>query len=295
MEDVGEVATQSEQIGRRLNNLLTDPAAKLTEIRQQVSGLAQQQEQGVTRAEDIEAPGPLRDIHPAVIESLQLRVSGLEGLDRAFQRTSQIRNAGIAGRALAEQARRLVASDIVWDDLFKDPARQVLVDQDVRGVQVPDSNFVRQPDRIATASAMASIWQRVRGASTGGQACTPRGTGLVSTKALPSGTELSTQTLNTVEASEQLGFAVTVEDTGCSQEVRIPVTLTIRKSPENIVKTQTIPIINPGEQQTVTFRNIGQVPFATRTTITVAVKPVTGETRRENNSAEYPVIFSLGQ
>lgn len=295
MEDVGEVATQSEQIGRRLNNLLTDPAAKLTEIRQQVSGLAQQQEQGVTRAEDIEAPGPLRDIHPAVIESLQLRVSGLEGLDRAFQRTSQIRNAGIAGRALAEQARRLVASDIVWDDLFKDPARQVLADQDVRGVQVPDSNFVRQPDRIATASAMASIWQRVRGASTGGQACTPRGTGLVSTKALPSGTELSTQTLNTVEASEQLGFAVTVEDTGCSQEVRIPVTLTIRKSPENIVKTQTIPIINPGEQQTVTFRNIGQVPFATRTTITVAVKPVTGETRRENNSAEYPVIFSLGQ
>ena len=160
---------------------------------------------------------------------------------------------------------------------------------------MPDSNFVRQPDRIATASAMASIWQRVRGASTGGQACTPRGTGLVSTKALPSGTEPSTQTLNTVEASEQLGFAVTVEDTGCSQEVRIPVTLTIRKSPENIVKTQTIPIINPGEQQTVTFRNIGQVPFATRTTITVAVKPVTGETRRENNSAEYPVIFSLGQ
>jgi hypothetical protein len=77
--------------------------------------------------------------------------------------------------------------------------------------------------------------------------------------------------------------------------VRIPVTLTIRKSPENIVKTQTIAIINPGEQQTVTFRNLGQPPFATRTSITVEVKPVTGETRRENNSAEYPVIFSLGQ
>ena len=162
-----------------------------------------------------------------MIEALQLRVSGLEGLDRAFEQTAQIRNAGTAGRALAEQARRLLASDVVWDDLFKDPARQVLVDQDVRGVQVPDSNFVRQPD-LATPSAMASIWQRVRGASTGGQACTPRGTGLVSTKALPAGTELSTQTLNTVEASEELGFAVTVEDTGCSQEVRIPVTLTIR-------------------------------------------------------------------
>ena len=79
----------------------------------------------------------------------------------------------------------------------------MLVDQDVRGVQVPDSNFVRQPDRIATASAMASIWQRVRGASTGGQGVQPRGTGLVSTKALPSARSLLDTTLNTVEASER--------------------------------------------------------------------------------------------
>jgi hypothetical protein len=295
MEDVGEVATQSQQIGRRLNSLLTDPAAELTDIRQQLSGLAQQQEQGVTRAEDIDAPGPLREIHPAVIQSLQLRVSGLEGLDRALQRTAQTRSAPIAGRTLAGQARRLVASDIVWDDLFKDPARAVLQDQGVRGVQVPDSNFVREPDRIATASAMSSIWRRVRGASTGGSDCSPRGTGLVSVRALPAGTDLSPDTLNTVEASEQLGFAVTIEDTGCSQEVRIPITLTIQKDPNPIVKTQTVGIINPGEQQTVTFRNLGQPPFARRTTLRVQVKAVTGETRTENNSAEYPVIFSLGQ
>ena len=295
MEDVGEVATQSDQIGRRLNGLLTDPAAKLTDIREQLSGLAQQQEQGVTRAEDIEAPGPLRDVHPAVVQTLQLRVSGLEGLERAFQRTARIRSAGIAGRTLAGQARRLVASDIVWDDLFKDPARAVLTDQDVRGVQVPDSNFIREPDRVATASAMSSIWQRVRGASTGGRACTPRGTGLVSLKALPAGTELSTDTLNTVEASEQLGFSVTIENTGCSQEVRIPIRLTIQKSPENIVKTQTVAIINPGEEQTVTFRDLGQPPFATRTSINVEATPVRGEARTDNNTAEYPVIFSLGQ
>jgi hypothetical protein len=61
------------------------------------------------------------------------------------------------------------------------------------------------------------------------------------------------------------------------------------------VKTQAVGIINPGEQQTVTFRRIGQVPFATRTSIKVDVKPVPNETRKENNTAEYPVIFSLGQ
>jgi hypothetical protein len=294
MGDVDEVARQSQQIGTQLNNLLTDPAAKVAEIREQLSGLAQQQEQGVTRAEDIEAPGPLREIHPAVIQSLQLRVSGLQGLDRAFQQTAQIRNANIAGRALALQARRLLASDVVWDDLYREPSRAVLVDQGVRGVQVPDSNFLRNPD-LATPSLMTAVWQRVRGASTGANNCSPRGTGLVSVKALPAGTDLSTTTLNTVEASEELAFAVTVEDTGCSQEVRIPVTLTIEKTPENIVKTQTIAIINEGEQQTVTFRQLGQPPFATRTNVKVVVKAVPNEAKTDNNSATYPVIFSLGQ
>jgi hypothetical protein len=55
-----------------------------------------------------------------------------------------------------------------------------------------------------------------------------------------------------------------------------------------------VPIINPGERQTVTFREIGQVPFATRTSIKIEVEPVKGETRTSNNTAEYPVIFSLG-
>jgi virulence-associated protein VagC len=294
MGEVDEVARQSQQIGNQLNNLLTDPAAKIADIREQLAGLAQQQQQGVTRAEEIDSPGPLRDIHPAVIQSLQLRVSGLEGLDRAFQQTAQIRNANIAGRALALQARRLLASDVVWDDLFREPSRAVLVDQGVRGVQVPDSNFLRNPD-LANPSLMAAVWRRVRGASTGTSNCSPRGTGLVSVKALPAGTDLSRDTLNTVEASEELAFAVTVEDTGCSQEVRIPVTLTIEKDPQNIVKTQTIAIINPGEQQTVTFRNLGQPPFATRTNVRVQVKPVPNESRTDNNSATYPVIFSLGQ
>jgi virulence-associated protein VagC len=139
------------------------------------------------------------------------------------------------------------------------------------------------------------VWRRVRGASSGASQCSPRGTGLVSVKALPAGTDLSRDTLNTVEASEELGFAVTVEDTGCSQEVRIPVTLTIEKDPQNIVKTQTIAIINPDEQQTVTFRRLGQVPFADRTNLRVNVKAVTSETNTDNNSATYPVIFSLGQ
>jgi hypothetical protein len=44
----------------------------------------------------------------------------------------------------------------------------------------------------------------------------------------------------------------------------------------------------------VTFTDLGQVAFATRTTVKVDVQPVEGEANADNNSAEYPVIFSLG-
>ena len=44
----------------------------------------------------------------------------------------------------------------------------------------------------------------------------------------------------------------------------------------------------------LTFTNLGNVPFAQKTTLKVDVKPVPGEHNTSNNMASYPVIFSLG-
>ena len=71
-------------------------------------------------------------------------------------------------------------------------------------------------------------------------------------------------------------------------------TLTIQKAQGAIVKTQTIDLINPGQTKTVTFRNLGQVPFAQKTTVNVDVAPVPAEKNTGNNKGSYPVIFSLG-
>jgi hypothetical protein len=111
---------------------------------------------------------------------------------------------------------------------------------------------------------------------------------------LPGGQQLSTSTENTVEASTDLAFAVAVANTGDHQEVKIPVTLTIQQSPTPIVKKQTIDIINPGETKTVVFRDFPSVDFGERRIMRIDVDPVPGETNTQNNSAEYPVIFSLG-
>ena len=205
---------------------------------------------------------------------------------------------GNALRLLQPPAARLVASDVIWADLFQAPAQGnggVLQREGISGVAVPGSRFVTSPD-YASTRYWEAILQRLQGAATsGGGSGGLHGTGLVpdGVKAQPGNQVLSTDTENTVTASTDLGFSVAVEDTGDSQEVQVKVTLTILQTP-SITQTKTIDLINPGEQKTVTFNNLGQVQFATRTTVKVDVAPVPEEKNTSNNSAEYPVIFSLG-
>lgn len=291
VEDVSVLARDSAGLGRDLNTLLTTRGKQQSELVQDLEGLAQTQEQQTTQAREIDPPGPLRPQHRHLVEAFQLRVSGLRGMALAFRQTATSQNAGRSGGLLADQARRLGASDILWDDLFKDPAADELERQDIRGVAVPDSNFLRDPD-VSTAASMTAIWRRIRGASTGGGSCSPRGTGLVSVTALPGRDRLEPGAVNDIP-TEDLAFAVVVENSGCAQEVNIPVTLTIQKSPTPIVARQRIDLIDPGEEETVTFRNLGTPPFTQRTSLSVEVTPVPTETNTDNNTAEYPVVFSL--
>jgi hypothetical protein len=120
------------------------------------------------------------------------------------------------------------------------------------------------------------------------------GTALLGVTALPGNKQLDPNNLTTVTAGTNLGFVVSVQNSGSVQVAGIQVTITIKQPPKPITATQTIPLINPGETQTATFKNLPSVNFVTRTTLEVAVKPVKGETHTSNNFASYPVIFSLG-
>ncbi|HUH15002.1 MAG TPA: CARDB domain-containing protein [Gaiellaceae bacterium] len=296
MTDIAAVGRDSERVGRELNDVLTTPAIKPADLQKQLAGLVQQQQLGADRARRLEPPGPLRVAHEEALEALDFRVSGLAGLAEAFRRTQGSSDAAAAGALLASQAERLAASDVVWDDLFKDPAVSVLQQEEISGVEVPDSNFVQTPD-LASTSSMVPIWERINGSAASGGGGTPtglHGNGIESVSVIPGDQELSTSTENTVEATVDLAFAVAVANTGDHQEVKVEVTLTIQQSPTPIVKKQTIDIINPGETKRVVFRDFPSVDFGERRVLRVDVDPVPGEENTGNNSYEYPVIFSLG-
>jgi hypothetical protein len=292
MKKVAQIGDHSQRVGRQLNGLLTTPGLKPRYLLNRLSGLVRQEEQDVDAARAIDPPGRLRHQHEFLIQALQFRVSGLTGLTYAFRRALRQRNNTGNGVLLAVPAERLLASDVVWDDSFKDPSTTVLRQQGVGDVQVPESHFVQNPDFV-TSRSLALVVQRTAGATPTVRSGGLHGTALVSVKAMPQGKDLTTSSETTVIATSNLAFVVTVEDSGNSPELHIPVTLTIQQSPSPIVKTQVLDFINPGEQKPLTFKNFTAVQFTKPVQIKVAVKPVPQESNTSNNSATYPVIFSL--
>ena len=57
------------------------------------------------------------------IRLIELRVAGMQGMSKVFTATAKSKDAVQAGNLLSVQGRRLVASDIVWSDLFKSAAK----------------------------------------------------------------------------------------------------------------------------------------------------------------------------
>ena len=167
MTDMSAIARDSERIGRELSDVLTTPGIKPADLQKQLAGLVQQQEIGVDRARKLDSPGPLFDSHERSIDSLTFRADGLAGLAEAFRRTQGSKDAAAAGALLASQAERLTASDVVWDDLFKEPSVATLREEEISGVEVPDSNFVQTPD-LASTRSMVPIWERINGSAASG-------------------------------------------------------------------------------------------------------------------------------
>jgi hypothetical protein len=292
MAQIGSIGSASASLGDRLATTLTEPGLKQEDLDAKLGGFIQQAESEAQKAAELHPPGPLHDANDGAIEALDFRVSGLKGLQKTFQETANVKDATTAGQDLAAPAQRLTASDVVWSDRFQAVAANVMANESVQGIQAPPSDFVTTQDFVS-ARTLATIWQRIKGAATGGTTTGLHGTGILYTKALPSGTQLSTSATTTVKATVRLAFEVAVEDTGDSQEVHIKVTLTIPKTPNPIVRTATIPLIDPGETKTVTMRVGNLVPFGENTSVKVDVQPVQGETNTSNNSYEYPVIFSF--
>jgi hypothetical protein len=292
---VKTIAESSRQLGVEFSNKLISTGLKQGALEQGLQQYAQQEQQAYDQAQQIRAPGPLRQIHQQLVDALELRARGLAGLGDALSQTASTKDAAVAGQKLANRAQLLVASDVVWDELYRAPATQQLATLGITGVQIPESHFITNPELVSVRSLTLLFTSLHSGATTGGTPSGKHGDGLVSVKAQPQGLTLSPDTATTVEVSAALAFVVTVEDSGDFQELNVPVTLTIDAGGTPIVKRKSIQVIQAAQQQPVTFDNF-QLPtsaFGAKATVKVEVGAVAGEINTANNAGSYTVFFTL--
>src|SRR5581483_5114795 len=242
-----------------------------SDLQTKLQQYAQQEQQSYQEAQQIRPPGPLRAIHQNLVDAIELRYKGLAGLSQVLSAPDAVaaKNQTITSSRLVAQGQLLTASDVVWEQLYRGPATQQLTSEGVKGVVIPSSTFVSNPD-VVSARAFPIV--------------------------LTQGSDLSTSTATTVKVSIDLSFLVTVEDSGDFQEVNVPVTLTIDfGSGTPIKKVDHITTIQAGQRQTVTFNGftLPTSAFGNKATVKVEVAPVAGEINTSNNSATYTVFFTL--
>ena len=99
-------------------------------------------------------------------------------------------------------------------------------------------------------------------------------------------------TANRITYGPDTEFNVNFTNQGENDEVDIDVILRIEGGPEPIRVTDNVASLAAGETATASFALETPPPFDTPVTISVEVKPVPGEEKRDNNSAEYDALFS---
>ena len=304
MGDVTTIVTNSGKEGDSLQQILQNQnGAKAAELQVQVRDLSSKAQALVGQAEALAPPDSLSAPNQSLVTALQYRVTGLKALAESLPSVVDSKNRAYSSATLASAMQRFLASDVIYQDSFVGPAKRALADADVVGVQVPDRQFflsgIRADQASPTgASQLIPGLQRTGGSATGTgtdgtvTAGSLHGTGITSVQALPQGVELTADTQTEIQASDQLQWQVTVENSGDATESNVVVRVTFSgtaSAKDAQTEEKAIPTIAAGEQQTVTLPGPKSPTFGDSSVLKVEVVPVPNEQRTENNRAEYPV------
>ena len=299
MSDVKPIAQSSAATGTALTNGLRT-SKTLAELQSKLQGWSREQQQLYEQALRLRPPGPLQAPNQEVLGTLQLRAIIFAGLANTLAESGSKSTSAVA-QQLARQATQFRASDVVWANLFRLPATQTMARYGVKGVIAPPSVIVPS-SVVISPHAFDEVLGRLNAKSTPpGKVTGLHGSILESTEAAVGGTTtpLSESTSTTVQVAADLQFRVTFKNGGNFEEFNVPVTLAVNvvgQSKPVVTKRQKVASIQKGATQTVSFGNL-QLPtsaFGNNANVHVEIGKVPGETNTSDNSARYPVFFSLG-
>jgi len=292
-------AESTRQVSAPFFQLLTEGAGSSPQdLQTQISGYRVQAEQQYEQAQRLDVPGDMRGAQEAALMALEWR---RDGLDRIAQEVrpalgDESEQADAAIQQIAAQMQTFLASDVAWDTRVIPFIRNALDEHEIGGQEISRSQFLTDLDWLQPQTIATVLDQQLT--SGGGGRGEPTGPGLHG-----SGLDSTSYGDVTLEpgVSNQLtyepgtGFSVNFTNQGENDEFDIKVTLRIiREGSDPITTSETIPKVAAGQSATAALPLEDTPPLDTAVTIRVNVARVPGEEKLDNNSSQYPVLFTRG-
>lgn len=293
MAAVGRAIDDSRQIGKKLDEIVSDPTAfesgkaLLAELDKLVAG----QDEIARRAALLEHPEALDAEAEVFATGMQVRARGYQLIRKAVGAALD-RKKSVKPAAVTALAGYLSGPDAYYQALFYTQVRRVMRDQEVTDVEVPTATYYLTHDILALARVEAMLQRLGASAKLGGI----HGVALDAVKAQPSGTALVRGKSVPVPASPDLSFIVTVENQGSVAESDVPVEVVlVLPDGDRLKQTATIAAISPDQKQSVEVQGfvIPNTAISRVSTLRVKVGPVPEERVLTNNSATYQFLLQL--
>ncbi len=286
------IIKDSDDIGNQLSDMFMKPDESVRQsLEGKMSDFLAAQDQILERAKAVEAPDQFKKVNEWFVASMQVRDRGLRGLQPAMLNALEARDNQAGAAQVSQEMLILLTSDVAYDEFFYQPAQQVLKDEDITEIKVPQAKFLKDP-ALASQQTAVSVLDKLKGGTA--QVTGLHGVALVGVKVQPSGMAMATDSDNNLKASDSLTFQVEIENQGEATENDVPVSLTLtapgRPTPQKV--DGTIPTIAPNERKTIELTGLAADAGTQPALLQAHVGPVPGEANLDNNGGEYKIVFS---
>ena len=280
--NVAQIVEETQQTSKSFFAKLEEPGSEsVTDFVEQVNADRSAVDAYATRIDDLSAPGDMSRAQSNLELSYQLRASALDEIAEKMSTALADSGAAKATAVIAKQMQKLLASDVIYEQVVRPEVDSVLADNGISDSDLPKSTFLADEkwlDESTVSDAISAV-------SGGGEGSVSGVHGTEIAGVTVNGTELIEGAPTTVVGEEGVAVEVSVRNPLESTENGVGVAVTV----EGNTLKETIDELPAGETGTAVI-SLTPTPSG-EVTIEVEVEPVPGEEVLENNEATYTLLI----
>ncbi len=290
--DVASIVRDSDsQVGKPFFDLLRNPSQG--DLSTLIAGYKVQAESQYQQAKKIDTPGDMKPAQRSFLMVMEMRRDGLQSIADDI-RTALSSDAEAADKAIEEIAGAMslfLSSDVIYTSRVLPLIETTLRKADVGAQQLQRTAFLPGIEWLDPSVFADALGQQLSSGGGSGREPAPglHGTGIDSVQV--GDQTLTPDAANRIAYGPDTEFTVNFTNQGENDEVGIQVVLKIEGGPKPIRVTKTVASVAAGAAASATLGLGSAPPLDTPVTITVEVKAVPGEEKKDNNVAEYDAAF----